>query len=79
MGDADDRQEVEGLLAANDQQREICEMSAYRYEHPVFGMMNVFLKIKIIPLKSRVRFMRTAIELLIDEDVTMWWINKGKR
>lgn len=76
MGDADDCPEVEGLHTANDQQREICEMSSYRYEHPVFGMMSVFLKTKIIPLESRVKFMRIAIELLIDEDVTNWWINK---
>jgi hypothetical protein len=44
--------------------------------HPVFGMMDALLKIKIIRLESRVRFMRMAVELLIDEDVTMWWINK---
>jgi hypothetical protein len=54
-------------------------MSSYRYEHPVFGIMNFFLKARIIPLRSRVKFMRTAIELLIDEDATNWWINKGKR
>jgi len=76
MGDADDCSEAESLHAANNQQREIREMSSYRYEHPVFGMMNFFLKAKIIPFQSRVKFMRIAIELLIDEDVTNWWINK---
>lgn len=53
-------------------------MSADYKIHPIFGVMDVFLKIKIIPLKSRVRFMRIAIELLINEDVTKWWINKCK-
>jgi hypothetical protein len=47
--------------------------------HPVFGMMDALLKIKVIDLRSRVRFMRIAVELLINEDATMWWINKGKR
>jgi hypothetical protein len=54
-------------------------MKGVPLEHPVFGMMTFFLKVRIIPLRSRVKFMRTAIELLIDEDATNWWINKGKR
>jgi hypothetical protein len=76
VGDANNRQEVEGLFAQDDQRGEIRKMSVDYKIHPIFGMMDALLKIKVIRLESRVRFMRIAVELLIDEDVTMWWINK---
>ena len=51
-------------------------MSADYKIHPVFGMMDVLLKTKIIPLESRVRFMRIAVQLLVDGDESGWWISK---
>lgn len=44
--------------------------------HPIFEMMDFLLRIRIIPLESRARFLRTAITLLVEGDQTEWWINK---
>jgi len=51
-------------------------MNGYRHNHPIFEMMDFLLRIKIIPLESRARFLRTAITLLVEGDQTEWWINK---